>query len=271
MDDREVIRAFVVESARQGFGPAVHIERDALLVDGWWHAAFRVSPDAFIVRSDEPPVATDALADLAAELTGRGLANVGDDFPLVAALTYAELSLAGGVDWELWAADRASGEAALAARISAESFLPETATDEPAEAEAAPEVQDLSAELEGTRRMVGLPATVVVAVGVDSSRLAQLRMGMPECRFESLELETALDACGLLRPALILVDATDRVGQELIMHLRADACGRFIPVVALTHHELPLGADLALEPDQDPLSWVEPLRRLLPDPPLPST
>lgn len=261
MEDREVIRAFVDAGARQGFGDTLHIERDALLLHGWWHAAFRVAPDAFIVRTDEPPADATGLAGLTAGLAERGLGHVGQDLPSMAALTYTELSLGSGVEWALWARDRASGEAALAARVGAESFLQDADLVEP-ESPGAP--QDLSADLEGGRRMLGLPPTVVVAAGLDRSRLDQLEVAMPECRFESVSLESGPGACGPLTPALVLVEAGSQVGREFVMELRADACGRFIPVVALTHDELPLGADVALDPDQDPLSWVEPIRRLLP-------
>lgn len=266
MDDREVVRAFVTAGARQGFGPSLNIERDALLFDGWWHAAFRVAPETFIVRHDEPPGETTVLDDLAAELSGRGLGPAGQDLPVVVALTYAELSLSGGVGWTLWARDPASGQADLAARIGAESFLEGPGLEEAVDYEtvSAEPLPDLSAELEGARRMAGLPATVVVAVGVDRAKLNQLQPVMPECRFEWVDLDVALGACGPLHPALVLVDATTQVGREFIMEFRADACGRFLPVVALTHDELPLGADLALDPDHDPLSWAEPLRRLLP-------
>ncbi len=267
MDDREVVRAFVTAGARQGFGPSLNIERDALLFDGWWHAAFRVAPETFIVRYDEPPGQTTVLADLAGELSGRGLAAVGQDLPVVVALTYAELSLSGGVGWTLWSRDAASGQADLAARIGAESYLEGPGVEDPGgyEPVLTEPVPDLSAELEGARRMAGLPPTVVAAVGVGRAKLNQLQPVMPECRFEWVPVDTALNACSPLGPALVLVDATTQLAREFIMEFRADACGRFLPVVALTHdEEVPLGADLALDPDQDPLSWVEPLRRLLP-------
>ena len=112
--------------------------------------------------------------------------------------------------------------------------------------------------------MVGVSVTVVVAVGLGTATLDQLRLAVPECRFESVSLDVALDACGPLHPALVIVDATTQEGREFIMEFRADACGRFLPVVALTHDELPLGADLALAPDQDPNGWAEPIRQLLP-------
>ena len=261
MEDREVIRAFVDAGARQGFGDILHIERDALLLHGWWHAAFRVAADAFMVRTDEPPADASALAGLTAGLADRGLEQVGHDLPAMTALTYTELSLGGGVGWALWARSRASGEAALAARVGAESFLQDENLEGPLSTSSS---HDLSADLEGGRRMLGLPPTVVVAVGLDPSRLSQLEVAMPECRFESVSLASGPGACGPLTPALVLVDAGQQTAREFIMELRADACGRFIPVVALTPDEVPLGADIALDPDQDPLTWVEPLRRLLP-------
>lgn len=264
MVDREVVRAFVTEGAQVGFGPSLNIERDALLFEGWWHAAFRVAPDTFIVRTDEPPGATAVLDDVAAELSARGLRPAGESLPAIVALTYAELSLSEGVGWSLWARDPTSGEADLAARVGAESYLDGAGVTSGGKAVPTGPVPDLSAELEGARRMAGLPATVVVAVGVGADKVNQLQPAMPECRFETVELDAALSACGALQPALVLVDATTQAGRDFIMEFRADACGRFLPVVALTPDDVPLGADIALHPDHDPLSWVEPLRRLLP-------
>lgn len=261
MDDREVVQAFVAKGAQQGFGPTLNIERDALLLDGWWHAALRVTPDTFMVRTDEPPHDTATLDDLAAELSLLGTAHVGDDPPLATALAYAQLSLGTGVSWALWAPDLATGEAALAGRVDPDSSVQ---TSEPAGPSGLEPVMDLSAELEGARRMAGLPASVIVAVGLGGDVVKRLQPAIPECRFESLPLETALGACGLLSPALVLVDAADRAGKEFIMEFRADACGRFLPVLALTRDELPLGADEVLDPDQDPVSWVERIRTMLP-------
>lgn len=261
MDDREVVRSFVIDGARQAPGSRLHVERDALLADGWWHAAFRISPTTFIVRTDDPPEGCSVLADLAAELSGRGLAPVGEDRPLVAALTYAELSLGSGVGWGLWGPDLATAEADLGARISAESFFDEQAVGAPLD-EGPP---DLSTELEGARRMFGLPATVLATVGLDSSQVQQLRAALPECRLEAMSLDTAPDACGALSPAAVLVDATTGAGREFVMELRASACGRFLPVAALTvDEEPPLGADVALDASRDPLSWSTALRQLLP-------
>jgi hypothetical protein len=63
----------------------------------------------------------------------------------------------------------------------------------------------------------------------------------------------------------MLVDATQQRGLEFVMQLRAAACGRFLPVVAVTGDGVPpLGADTAVEAVQDPKDWVEPIRNLLP-------
>lgn len=261
MDDQEVVRAFVADGARQGFGLTVNVERDALLLDGWWHAAFRISPDTFMVRIDEPPSDRQAMDGLLAELAARGLTAVADNLALTIALAYAELSLGTGVNWALWATDREAGEAALAQRVNPDSWVQDSVLSD----SSAPEqVTDLSAELEGARRMAGLPESVIVAVGIDDSAMRQLRPAIPECRFEAVPVEAGPDACGPLHPALVLVDARSQAGKEFIMEFRADACGRFLPVVALTGEELPLGADETLSPDLEPLKWVELIRSLLP-------
>lgn len=126
------------------------------------------------------------------------------------------------------------------------------------------EITDLSAELEGARRLAGLPPSVIVGVGLDPVAFRQLQPAIPECRWEAVPLGAGPGACGPLSPALVLVDATSEAGKEFIMEFRADACGRFLPVVALTNEELPLGADETLSPDLEPLQWVEPIRKLLP-------
>jgi hypothetical protein len=261
VDDRELVRLFVSGGARQGFGPTLNIERDALLLDGWWHAALRVAPDAFMVRTDEPPGSTAAPDDLAAELTARGLVHVADDLPLTTALAYTQLQLSTGVTWSLWATDLASGEAALAARVDPPTYVQDSELVPIVEME---QVTDLSAELEGARRLAGLPPSVIIGVGLDPVAFRQLQPAIPECRFEAVPLAAGPGACGPLSPALVLVDATSQEGKEFIMEFRADACGRFLPVVALTREELPLGADEALDPDLEPLHWVELIRKLLP-------
>ena len=89
---------------------------------------------------------------------------------------------------------------------------------------------------------------------------------LPECRFESRALEAVTpDVCGSLLPTLMLVDATAPTGREFIMEMRAAACGRVIPVVALTPDgSVPLGADIAVDPTTPPLTWVQRIRALLP-------
>ncbi len=239
----------------------MNIERDALLVDGWWHAAFRVAPDTFMVRTDEPPGDTSSLDVLAAELKARGMLHVADDLPLTTALAYTQLQLSTGVTWSLWSTDRATGESALAARVDPDSYVQDSELVAIAEPE---EVADLSAELEGARRLAGLPASVIVGVGLDPAVFRQLQPSIPECRLEAVPLAAGPGACGPLSPALVLVDATSQEGKEFIMEFRADACGRFLPVVALTREELPLGADETLDPDLEPLHWVGLIRELLP-------
>lgn len=265
MDDRDVIRAFITDGARQGLGPSLHIERDGLLLDGWWHAAFRVSSDAFIVRVDDPPENPAVMEEIAQELRARGLQDVGRDYPLVTALTYAQLSLGGGVSWALWATDQQAGQEALAARLNAESFLDGSGESAEAGWVSSVDEEDLSAELEGARRTVGLPPTVIVAVGLPGHQVQQLRAALPTCRVETFDLHSPPEGCGVLSPTLVLVDATARTGREFVMELRASACGRFLPVAALTDgQETPLGADVALDADVDPHMWLEPIRQLLP-------
>ncbi len=259
MEDRDVIEAFVSSGARQAFGPNLHIEGDALFLHGWWHGAFRVAPDTFIVRNEEPPDDSRALEDVAESLAGRGLQQVGVDLPLIQPITYTALSL-GSVSWALWASGLARGEEALAARVAVESYLDDS------QVEPSPPNPGFTAELGGARRVAGLPPMLILAVGIAADTAHQLEAALPDCQVEARRLEEiAPDVCGTLIPALVLVDATARIGREFIMELRADACGRFLPVVALTGEgDVPLGADAALDPAQPPGSWVEPLRRLLP-------
>ncbi|MDP9072941.1 MAG: hypothetical protein M3N98_01990 [Actinomycetota bacterium] len=256
MDDKEVIGAFVSAGSRNAFGPLVHVERNVLLLSGWWHVALRVAPDTFIVRSEDPPFECSVIDDLVAELRLQGLEMVGSDLPAIQPIVYAELSL-GGSSFDLWAPDLASGERLLAARVSEESFLSMSA-DESVSA-------DFSAELGGARRVAGLPPAFVLAIGLPQSQADQLQRALPNCRFEATTFtETAPSVCGTLLPALVLIDATGRAGREFIMELRTEACGRFVPVAALTTDELPLGADIALDPSTDPGDWVESIRALLP-------
>ncbi|MGH7426597.1 MAG: hypothetical protein ACREJP_10595, partial [Candidatus Methylomirabilales bacterium] len=153
-----MIQAFL-SGARQAFGPTLHIEGDGLFVAGWWQAAFRISHEAFIVNAEEPREPTTVADDLAAALSAREMQPLGTDFPLIQAVTLTELSLA-GVSWTLWAADRALGEAALAARVGDESSFRALTPED------AGQTVDWSAELEGARRIAGLPGSVIVTVGL---------------------------------------------------------------------------------------------------------
>ncbi len=258
MDDAEVIRAFVAEGARRGFAPTLHIEGDCLFFDGWWQAAFRVSPDVLAVRNEDPPGQTTVLADVRAALAERGLQQVNVNPPLLYVITYAEIAL-GLVQWALWAADAAAGEAALQARAGEDSFLNDYAGG------GAIKEADYSAELGGARRNAGLPPSVILSVGLSGDRTADLATELTDCRFETRALgEIEPDMCGALVPTLVLVDATTRTGEEFVMRLREAACGRFLPVVAVTDGGPPPGADAAVDPATESATWLEPIRRLLP-------
>ena len=258
MEDREVIEAFAVAGSRNAFGPIVHVERDVLLLGGWWHVAVRVASDTFIVRDEDPPFECSVLQDVAAQLSSQGLQQVTVDLPAIQAFAYAELSL-GGSSWALWAPDLASGELTLAGRVNEDSFLSDMTSVEPRSA-------DFSAELGGARRVSGLPPSLILAVGVDQAAARQLEGAFPDCRFEVTTFEeTPPSVCGTLTPSVILVDATDLSGQEYIIELRLEACGRFLPVTAVTGAtDVPLAAGIALYPASDLDTWVERIRLLLP-------
>ena len=255
--DAEVVQAFVVEGSRSAFGPSLHVEGDALMLSGWWHLAFRVAPDAFLLRNEDPPEQTTAPQELAAALEARGLRQVGVDLPLIQPVTYVSLSL-GHVSWAMWAGDLEAAQQSLTARASAETFLGQSEF-----AETAP---DFGAQLAGARRLAGLPPSLVLTVGLPREDVEALQDAMPDCRLESRTwAEADPDACGALIPSAVLVDAATRQGREFVMELRASACGRFLPVAAvLEGSEVPLGADIALDPAQGPGGWVDPLRQLLP-------
>jgi len=256
MEDREVITAFVHEGARTAFGPSVHLEGDCLFFDGWWQACFRISPQAFALRNENPPRETDLLKDLAAELSATGMQPVETNPSLLYAITYTEIAL-GLVQWEVWATDAAAANAAIAARAGTDAFLPDY-NNEFKEA-------DYSAEIGGARRTAGLPPSVILTVGVEEDAARALQTHMSDCRFETRAFGTIQpDACGAIIPTVVLIDARQQVGKEFVMELRAAACGRFLPVAAVTtDRQVPLGADIALDP-ADPTAWVDPIRRLLP-------
>lgn len=259
VDDRQVIDAFLNEGAKRAFGPSLHIEGDALMLSGWWHAAFRVAAGVFAVRNEEPREPAPALDDLVTALKDIGLSEVAVDHPLIQPITYTEISL-GQVSWALWATDLATGDRALIARAGAETFFTDS-LGEPEE----PVSADFSAELGGARRVAGLPAALVLTVGLQEQQATELGTALGDCRLESRSFaEFPPSACGALIPGVIVVDATGPTGREFIMELRTEACGRFLPVVALTEGAAPPGADEALDPDLPPAAWVAPLRALLP-------
>ncbi len=264
MDDEQVLAAFARDGARKAFGPMLHIEGDNLYLDGWWQTSLRIAADTFIVRDEEPPVETNLMADLRAELVRRGLEQVGTDLPGVTMITYTEFTL-GGASWIVWAPDLATAEANLNARVTRETFF------DPAESVEAGSVGDdahlvgSSAELGGARRVAGLPPALVLGVGVSEETAARLDAVLEGCSVKTVSFEAGLDTCSSIIPTLIVVDATGQTGREFIMELRAAACGRFIPVAALSDSDdVPLGAEAVLDPRAEPASWVAPVRALLP-------
>ena len=264
VDDREVIDAFLTEGAKRAFGPSLHVENNSLILNGWWHAALRIGERVFAVRNEEPREDRAPLDELLAALRELGLEQVALDHPYIQPITYTEISL-GQVSWGLWATDLASGEEALVARASAESFF--TDTLDPAFLDAsAPQSADFSAELGGARRVAGLPTALVLTVGVEPARAEALGAALDDCRVVARSFEEfPPSACGALIPGVVVVDASGRTGIEFIMELRAEACGRYVPVVALTENaEVPLGADAVLDPRQPPTAWAAPVRDLLP-------
>lgn len=261
MDDGEVIDAFVRGGAKRAFGQKLHIEGDALFLSGWWHACLRIADGVFAFRNEEAREEAPVLGDVVAALRARGLSEVAVDHPLIQPITYTELAL-GQVSWALWASDLASAEQALMARAGAETFL----TDSPAAEPEQPVSADFSAELGGARRLAGLPASLVLTVGLDPAQAEELKAALGDCRVESRSFaEFPPSACGALIPGAVVVDATGPTGREFIMELRTEACGRFLPVVALTEDaELPLGADEVLDRRAPPGAWVALLRAVLP-------
>lgn len=258
MEDSEVISAFVHEGARTAFGPSLHLEGDCLFFDGWWQACFRISPQAFALRNEAPPRETDALTALAAELSATGLQPVDMNPDLLYAITYTEIAL-GLVAWDIYAPDLATSSAALARRAGADAFLGDYNTDEPFKE------ADYTAELGGARKLAGLPPSVVLTIGLDEDKTRSIQGHLSDCRFVTHTFDTIQpEMCGGIIPTVVLIDASAPVGKEFVMELRAAACGRFLPVAAVTTEKVvPLGADITLDPAA-PDSWIEPIRRLLP-------
>lgn len=244
------------EGARTAFGPSLHLEGDCLFFDGWWQACFRISPQAFALRNEAPPRETDALTALAAELSATGLQPVDMNPDLLYAITYTEIAL-GLVQWQVWSADTATANAALAKRAGADAFLGDY-TNEFKEA-------DYSAEIGGARRTAGLPPSIILTVGLEDDDTRSLQGHLSDCRFETRAFGAITpEMCGSIIPTVVVIDARENTGKEFVMELRAAACGRFLPVAAVTSDtQVPLGADVALEPSK-PAAWVDTIRRLLP-------
>ena len=261
MNDSDVIDQFVNHGTRGAFGSTLHVEADVLMLDGWWHAILRIAPEVFIMRSEDPPTPTTLVNDAIGAFTARGLQCVGEDHPLIQPVTYTAISL-GAVPWTVWATDAAAADAAFTARLSDDT---EFTAAEPGFM-GAESALGFSAELGGARRLGGLPATVILTVGLDPERAEALAKEFPHCRTESRTFaELPPDACGALIPNVIVVDATEQVGRDWAMEVRASACGRFLPVFAVVHEGgAPLGADGALDAGAPVGDWVEPLRATLP-------
>jgi hypothetical protein len=258
MLDRDVVEAFVSGGARKAFGPELHIEGDALFLDGWWQTAFRISPEVFILRNEEPPHDSHALKHLVDALAARGLQEVGIDLPAMVPIVYVELTL-GDASWILWSTDLTSGEQALATRATTESFFGVDGRD-------CAEIPDFGAELGGARRIAGLPAALILVVGLAPDWVQELDASLEGCQVVSRTLEEITPhGCGALMPTLIVVDASNRGGRDFIAGLRADASCQVLPVVALAEASGGVtGADVCLHRDGPPCSWAESLRRILP-------
>jgi len=258
VDDREVLEAFVEGGAKRAFGPTLHVEGDALLLDGWWHAAFRMAHDTFIVRDEETPDGSDALEQVRSALGARGLNMVGVNLPLIQAVTYTEI-IVGDLSWELWATTLDAGTQAVAARASGESFLDNALDSQPSTA-------DLSTELGGARRLAGLPATLIVTVGLTDTDTGLLAGALPECSWECRALgELTPEECSSLFPTIVVVDARSPAGLTFITGLRSNAWGRSVPLAALVQGDADQGSpDLVLDPAAGAQQWSERLRILLP-------
>lgn len=272
MADLGLVEAFV-GGARSGSVPGLQVTGDVLYVSGWWHAALRVSKDAFIVRAEPPPEPVQVFDLLTVCLERAGLQVVrGGDNPLINAITYVEADVS-GLEWDLWAPTAERGAEAIATRVGAETVSPGSSSafdlqswDTPGEplTENLPgNYGDISAEF-AEAFLDGMPTPVVVAVGLPADVVRGLEVLLTACRVESKELGEALSACGLLKPDLVLVDASEDRGRRFILELRGEACGRSIPVVAVTNDPVPAGANMTLDAETSPIDWHEQLVTLLP-------
>lgn len=257
MDDREVIEALVVGGARQAFGDKLHIEGDCLVFDGWWEAAFRVSPTTFAVRDEAPPGDAAVLDEVTAELAASGLQQVPADPSLLFAITYTAIDL-GPVDWALWSSDLATAETALAERAGIDTFL----GDAPLGSSS---LDGYAAELGGARRSAGLPALMILTVWLDPAAAESMTAALDGCRVEQRAWgEVAPADCAGLMVNLVLVDATSLDGRGFITEVRASPGGRSLPVVAVSETGDVAGADATVDAGSHPLEWAQHVRDLLP-------
>ncbi|MGH9076277.1 MAG: hypothetical protein ACRDY0_02280 [Acidimicrobiales bacterium] len=262
MNDTEVIESFVTGGAVRAFGPRLHVDGDCLAVGGWWAAAYRVGPRTFALRQEEPPEETTAVEEVAAALGAAGLAEVPANLSLLVAITYTTIDM-GLAEWSIWSTDAATADAELSARAGAESFFGDPA---------GPGMggSDFSAGMGGLRRTAGLAPLVVLAVGIDAGAAAALGGALGHCHVEVLSLaEATPEVCESLTPALVLVDATSHEGELFALAMGARVAGhpgsggRVLPVVALSPAAA-AGADLTIDPGEDPARWADHLRAILP-------
>lgn len=119
LDDDGVIEAFVSGTPAVA-GPTLHVERDILYCDGWWHVAFRLAGDVFLVRDEPTPDGTLLSGRVTAALQQRGLRDVPVDPTELQVVTYTELVVI-SQRWQMWAPDEERGRSVLATRARAES------------------------------------------------------------------------------------------------------------------------------------------------------
>lgn len=274
MGDLGLVAAFV-DGARDGSVPGLQIEGDTLYLAGWWHAALRVAPDTFIVRDEQPPDPSPVFDLLAVALERAGLQPVdGGDDPLINAVTYVTADVS-GLPWTLWAPDARRGAEAIAQRAGSETAPPPGAasTFDPLGAGDVPDTPltenlpgnygDISAEF-ARALLDGMPTPVVLAVGLPDDVVTDLEALLPSCRVESRTLDDAIATCGIMKPDLVVVDADEDRGRRFVLEFRAEACGRVVPVAAVTGDRLPSGADVGLDPRTGPIAWHDQLLELLP-------
>lgn len=277
MSDLGLVEAFV-GGARDGSVPGLQIQGDTLYVSGWWHAALRVAPDVYIVRAEPPPDPVPVFDLLVVALERLGLQAVeGGDNPLIDAITYVTADVS-GLKWDLWAHSAERGAAAIARRAGSETAPPSgegSGFDPLFDAPGGPLTENLPGNYgdisgEFARALLdGMPTPVVVAVGLSGDVVTNLEAMLPRCRVESRTLDDALPACGVLKPDLVLVDTAEERGRRFVLELRAEACGRSIPIVAVAPadgpgDEIPPGATVALDAGTGPVAWQDDLVALLP-------